>query len=362
MKIKLNGYNIDNLLKTLHLKKITLFNLERTSHNEVTFEILDKDYKKTKRYIANFKVKETLSKFKQLPQLLLNNLGLILGCFIGILLGIFASQYTWQIKVYGTKDLSVDEIISVLGDNGIKKGKINHETSEEIEEILINKYDKIAQVSVIREGTAIIINLSEKLVYAEEEFQPIVAKHSGIIKEINIITGTTNIKVGDFVNVGDVLVLPFNINADGEKVSVQPLAEIKAEMFVVSKAEMSRVEIKLVRSGNTTTTYNYKFKNKKIFSGKNKNSFALFETVVYNENVSDLVPLTREVCVYYELQEIEIENNLTEKQAENEQKSLDFARKNLISGEILSENTTSHFLEDRLISISTITVLGIIND
>ena len=43
-------------------------------------------------------------------------------------------------------------------------------------------------------------------------------KYSGIIKEINIITGTTNVKVGDYVNVGDVLVLPFNINANGEKV------------------------------------------------------------------------------------------------------------------------------------------------
>ena len=309
MKIELNGYNIDNLLKILHQKKITLFNLKRTSHNNISFEILDKDYKKTTRYIVNFKVKETLSKLKQLPQFLLNNLGLILGCFIGILLGIFASQYTWQIKVYGTKDLSVNDIIAVLSDNGIQKGKINHETSEEIEEILLNKYDRIAQVSVIREGTAIIINLSEKLVYTEEEFQSIKAKYSGIIKEINIITGTTNVKVGDFVNVGDVLVLPFNINANGEKVSVQPLAEIKAEMFVVSKAEMNKVETKLVRSGSATTTYNYKFKNKKIFSSKNKNSFALFESVMYNENISDILPLNRDVIVHYELIEQEVIND-----------------------------------------------------
>ena len=59
----------------------------------------------------------------------------------------------------------------------------------------MNNYDRIAQVSVIREGTAIIINLSEKLVYTEVEFQPIIAKYSGIIKDIKVITGTINVNV-----------------------------------------------------------------------------------------------------------------------------------------------------------------------
>ena len=74
MRIDLTGYNIDNLLKILHTKNVTLINLDRTAYNKISFEILDKDFKKVKRYIANFKVKETLSKFKQLPQILLNNL------------------------------------------------------------------------------------------------------------------------------------------------------------------------------------------------------------------------------------------------------------------------------------------------
>ena len=260
------------------------------------------------------------------------------------------------------EELSKSDIINVLKQNNIKTGKINLISSEEIESILLNNYDRIAQVSVIKQGTAIIINLSEKLVYKEEVFQPIIAKNTGIITNINVITGTTNVKVGDFVNAGDVLVLPFNINSNGEKVSVKPLAEISAKMFIVGKSEINKTETKLIRTGKNIKTYLYKFKKFNLFSGKGKNSFALFETVVYNENVSDLVPLVREVCVFYELQETEIENNLTEKKQENEDLSLNLARKNLVAGEILSENTSSHFLEDRLISISTIIVLGSIND
>ena len=362
MKYDLTGYNLDNLIKILIQKKVKIYNLNFKSRTNLTFEIDDADTKKVKRYIKNFKFKQSFTKFKKLPGIMLTNLGVVLGCFIGSIFFIFASAFTWQIQVFGTEELSKTDIINVLKQNNIKTGKINLISSGEIEDILLNNYDRIAQVSVIKQGTAIIINLSEKLVYKEEEFQPILAKHTGIITSINVITGTTNVKVGDFVNTGDVLVLPFNLNSNGEKVSVKPLAEIQAKMFIIGKSELKKYETKLVRTGNIKKVYTYKFKNFNLFSGKSKNSFALFETVVYNENVSDLVPLVREVCVFYELQETEIENNLTEKQKENEDLSLNVARQNLVTGEILSENTTSHFLEDRLISVSTITVLGNIND
>ena len=249
MKIELKGYNIDNLLKTLYVKKIRLFNIKRVDYGQVVFEVLDKDYKKVKRYIANYKVKQTFGKLRNLPKFILERLGVVLGCFLGLIFGLFASNYTWQIKIFGTEELTCNEILQVLEENGVKKGKINHQSNKEIENILLNNYDRIAQVSVIKEGTTIIINLSEKLVYEEGEFQPIVAKYNGIIKDIKIVTGTTNIKVGDYVNVGDVLVLPFNINSNGDKVAVNPMAEITAEIFHVSKCELNRQEYVLKRTG-----------------------------------------------------------------------------------------------------------------
>lgn len=360
MKFDLTGYNIDNLLKTLYMRKVTLFNVQKSGRNQVSFEILDKDYKKVKRHIVNFKAKQTLSKFKRFPKFVLANLGIVLGCFVGLIFGIFASNYTWQIMVYGTEELSNSDILAVLSENGIKKGKINLQTSEEIEEILLNHYDRIAQVSVVREGTSIIINLSEKLVYTEVEFQPITAKHSGIIKNINIITGTTNVKVGDYVNIGDILVLPFNLNSNGEKVSVEPIAEITAEMFIVSKCEMKKVEQVLVRTGRTQKVYNYKLKNKNLFSGRIKNSFALFETNVYNEIVSDLIPLSRDVYVYHELETQMVERDFALEEANLIQKSKDVAYESLPVGEILSETSETSIVDNTMFAITTITIYGTI--
>lgn len=301
MKYNLTGYNIDNLLKTLYLKKFSLSNIERKGHNVVSFEIPDNQAKKVKKYITNFKGQQIAGFFKRLPKLILTNISLLIAVFVGALFFAFSSNYIWQIRIFGTKDLDPNEIISLLEQNGVKKGKLNLKSTEEIETILLENYNRLAQVSVIKQGSAIIINLSEKLVYTQQTYQAITAKYSGIITKINIITGTTNIKVGDYVNVGDSLVLPFNLDKDGNKISVNPMAEIEAKMFVMGSAKLDKNGTILTRTGNKQIVYDYFIFNKHIFSGKNKNSFALFENVSYNNFVSDVLPLVRRTTEFYEL-------------------------------------------------------------
>ena len=97
------------------------------------------------------------------------------------------------------------------------------------------------------------------------------------------------------MNKGDVLVIPFNLDSNNNKITVNPIAEIKAEMFVVAKCCMDRQEKVLARTGNKAMHYKYKLANLDLFSSKNKNSFALFEYDVYNESISGVVPLNRDV-------------------------------------------------------------------
>ncbi len=363
MKFNLSGYNISNILRSLHVKKVKIYNLKYHSLNDVEFEVEDKDIKKVKRQIANVKFKQTPRKIKNIKKYILLNLGLILGVFFGSIASIFLSNYTWQIIVYGTQELSVSEIESVLKQNGVCKGKINTQTSEEIETILLNNYDRIAQVSVIKQGSAIIINLSEKLIYNDAQYLPICATYSGVITEIDIVTGTNNVKVGDFVHAGDVLVLPYNINSNGEKVSVKPIAQIKATMFISSKCELNKTDTILQRTGRTLTEYKYKIFNKNLFSGKIKNSFALFETDVYNENVSDLLPLTRDVVTYYELTQVKIENDFEKEKQNLIDKSINLAYASLpVYEEKFNEKSEVLIINNKMFASTTITITGIIHD
>ena len=194
------------------------------------------------------------------------------------------------------------------------------------------------------------------------EYQPIKAKFNGIIKQINLITGTLNVKIGDYVNIGDALVLPFNLDANDNKVSVQPIAEITAEILVVSKCSLNKEEYILVRSGNEYTTYRYKIFNLNLFSRKNKNSFALFDLVVYNENIGDVIPFSRDVLTYYELVKETKINNFENEKPKLIENSKSLAYKDLPIGEILEENTYTTIVNDTMFAITNITILGIIHD
>ena len=363
MKFELEGYNINNLLKTLYYKRVVLYDVIRDGNKKVSFVIQDKDVKKVKRYIANFKKKEKPSFFKNIPKFLFVNISILIAVFVGIIYGIFMSAYTWQINIYGTKDLTTAEIIKVLEENNVKKGKINLQSSEEIETILLNNYDRIAQVSVIKKGTAIIINLSEKLVYTEENFEPIRARYCGIITDVKVVTGTINVKIGDFVNIGDELVLPFNLDTNGNKVGVKPMAEITANIYIIEQSSIKRVERSLIRTGRTINEYQYKLFNLNIFSGKNKNSFALFEIVSYNENVSKLIPLSRDVKVYYELTEKEVVHDFEQEKEELISKSQIKAREKLSPNtKNIIEDTEITIANDTMFATTTIIYEGVIND
>ena len=155
--------------------------------------------------------------------------------------------------------------------------------------------------------------------------------------------------------------LPFNLDANNNKISVNPIAEITAEMYIIGKCELKKEVQVLERTGKTKIYYKYKFNNLNLFSSKNKNSFALFETEVYNENISSIVPLNRDVYICYELKYVTRLNDLTNTE-EVEEKSKLQAYKGLPVGKILSENTNSSVVDDTLHAITTITVLGTIND
>ena len=363
MKYDLTGYNIDNLLKTLYAKKVTLLNVERIGQTRVKFELPNKFDRKAKKYIANFRGTKTPSFFKRLPKILLANLGLVIALFVGLTFFLFSSNYTWQIRIFGLKDLNENDIIKVLEQNGVRKGKINLKSSKEIETILLENYDKLAQVSVVKQGTALIVNLSEKLVYVEEIFEPIKAKYCGIITKINIITGTTNVKIGDYVNVGDSLVLPFNLDASGNKVSVKPMAEIEAQIFVLGSANLQKQETVLTRTGKKQLVYDYYIFNRHLFSGKNKNSFVFFENVSYNKNVSNLLPIKRKITCFYELAPSVVEHDLqAEKQAVIEKSQQDAKNKIPQDLEVCDEQIQTQIVNDCLFAYTTLTLQGRIND
>ncbi|MBQ3502323.1 MAG: sporulation protein YqfD, partial [Clostridia bacterium] len=275
---------------------------------------------------------------------------------------IFSTYFTWNIRVYGAEGELNAEVVSVLKQNNIAVGKRLPNNTSVIENILLEQLPNIAQVSCIKRGTTLIINISKKLVYTPESYEPIRAKFNGVVSNFSLVSGTMAVSLGDFVSKGDILVYPFILDKEGKQVSVNPIAEVRARAYVVGSSKLNATSTELARTGRTYTTSCMQLLNKKLFSKKLPKPFALYETNVYNQYISSVLPIVKTTITYYELDYVVVNYDIMAETARIEQESVDLAYKNLPSNsEIIDQQTTSLIVNDCLYSTTTLTISTIIS-
>ena len=362
VQIKVVGFNLDQLLNKLQSKNITIYNIERSENNVMFFNIKFKQYKTIKLLLENYEYYTKYLGVANFKNWLKKNIAILLVVPFIFGLMAFSTKFTWNIEIYGGEGELESSVIEILKDNNIERGKFLPKNNKLVEDIVLNELPNVAQVSCMTRGTTLIINISKKLVYTPEEYEPIRAKLSGIVTSFSLISGTMAVKTGDFVNYGDILVYPFTLDKDGNQVSVKPIVEVMAKAYVVGSSKLSAIETILARTGKICTTSSITLLDKKIFSKKSSKPFALYESYVYNESISSVLPLKRTKVTYYELDYMLINYDLVAEQGRIEQESIDLAYKNLpTNSEILDEQTTSLIVNDTLYSTTTLTISTIIS-
>ena len=362
VRIKVIGYNLDQLINKLQNNNIVIYNIERAENNVMFFSINFKALNKVKPLLKNYEYHIKYLGVANFKTWLKTNLAIILVVPIAVVLMVFSTQFTWKINIYGAEDDLNTQVIQILKDNDIAVGKFLPKDNKQIEQILLKQLPNVAQVSCITRGTSLIINISKKLVYTPESYEPIRAKFNGIVTSFSLVSGTMAVNIGDFVNKGDILVYPFTLNKAGEQVSVQPIAEIKAKAYIVGNSKLSASNIELLRTGKTYTTSSISILNKNLFSKKSSKPFDIYETSVYNEYISSVLPIVKTKVTYYELDYVIVNYDLVAEKSRIEQESIDLAYINLPSNsEILDEKTTSLVINDTLYSTTTLTISTIIS-
>ena len=357
-KLNLKGVDLDRLLIKIYNQKIRIFNIKRPNHNEIEFIINNNDYQSIKRYLTSYECVVEDIGLKKIKKNFLNHISVFVCAVIIVFCAIFSSNFIWKIDINGTENLSKNEIVSLLADNGVKCGSQKFLSVVDIEKILLTN-NRIAQVSCYYRGTTLMINISEKLVYVPEDYPPIVAKYNGIITDYTLIKGTINFVKGEYVNKGDILVYPYIIDKNGNKVLVEPEAEINGKIFINEATTISEKQNILVKSGKTHTNYHIAYKRTNKIYNKDKNPFVFFETNVYNEYISSILPFVRQKVVYYELIEETKNNDFETLKPICEKECLDKAlSKALDIGVVIDEYTHSVVVNDMLYTNATVECKG----
>ena len=325
--IKVKGLNQERALNNI-IKKVEIYNYNKEEHNISTFEVHFKDRKIIKKLlqeqgleVVSISHKGILSKLKNL----LYCYGIIIGLVVISLFYTLQYSFIWKFEVWGVEEKSEQaNIIDFTKKSLESRFKFSIDT-DEIEIKLKDNFEQISSVSVAIVGQSMIININEAILPNEMqgEFEPIKSDYDGIITKINLIQGTLNVKEGDIVRQGDILVFPYIIDSQGQERKVEPKAEIYADVWYSTQSKHYDYRIETKRTGQIITNSEVLLFGLSIYQNTHEIQFDKYEKEEYTQDLisNNLLPFKLKKTIYYENEIIKINEPFDQKKDEIIQKA-----------------------------------------
>ena len=274
LRISIEGYYIERFINICKNNKIGIWNLKRDKEINLKFNVGIKDFKEICKIAKKTRCKVKIERKKGLPFLLhrykKRKIFLLLLIII-IALIMLSSNFVWNVEIIEENNNILENIEQDLEEAGLETGKLKSkiDTKEIINKIRLKRED-IAWMGIELKGTNAIVKLvkaeEKPEIIDEEEYCNIVSDKEGIITKINALTGTANVKVGDTIKQGDVLI---NGWMEGKYTGIR---------YVHAKGEIENTTERK-ETGNVEEKYQIKFNNFKINLYKTLSKFKIYDTI-----------------------------------------------------------------------------------
>ena len=315
LRISVEGYYIERFINICTNKKIAIWNLKRNKDIKLELNVGKKDFKEVCKIVKKTRCKVKILKRKGVPFFLHKyKKRKIFGALLILLISliIISSNFVWNIDVREENGEELENIISDIENAGLKTGKLksNIDTKEIINKIRLQRQD-IAWMGIELKGTNAIVKVVKATkkpdIINENEYCSIVSDKAGIITKINAQTGTANVKVGDTVNEGAVLI---NGWMEGKYTGIRYVhakGEIEAKVWHTKHKKILYNTTERIQTGNFEDKYEIKFNNFKINLHKGVSKFKIYDTIETENKIkifSDFyLPISIVKITNYEIEE-----------------------------------------------------------
>lgn len=286
VRVKVEGYYIERFINICTNKKIVIWKLKRNKDIDLELNVRIKDFKEIVKIAKKTRCRISIVKKKGVPFIVnryrkrkLFGVAILLV----ITLIVVSSNFIWNVEIQSEDDQFFN-IEQDLNDSGLKigvlKNKIN--TKEIINNVRLKRSD-IAWMGIEIKGTNAIVKLvkaKEKPdILKEDEYCNIVSEKPGIITKISAQNGTAQVKVGDTVNKGTILISGW---IEGKYTGIRYVhskGEIQAKVWYTKNKTINlRQEIK-EKTGNVENKYTIKINNFEINLQKRVSKFKFYDTI-----------------------------------------------------------------------------------
>ncbi len=287
LKISVEGYYIERFINICKNKNITIWNLKRNKEIRIFLNVRINEFKELRKIAKKTRCKIKIENKKGFPFLLhkYKKRKMFLVCLIIVLCLVgFSSNFVWNVDIREENNQELENIAQDIENAGLTIGNLKSkiDTKEIINKIRLQRND-IAWMGIELKGTNAIVKIvksNEKPeIIDENEYCSIISDKAGVITKINTQTGTANVKVGDTVKKGDVLI---NGWMEGKFTGIRYVhskGEIEAKVWYTKNKKILYNSTGTQETGKKENKYSIKFNNFKINFYKTLSKFKIYDTI-----------------------------------------------------------------------------------
>ncbi len=188
--------------------------------------------------------------------------GMILGLVCGLLLMFYNQLFVWKITVSGNDGVTASEIESALADIGISVGSFipDIDVKAKANELLMD-FRELSSAAISIRGTHLHISVLERTkvpdIVDKSGFYNVVAERDGIIIDVSAADGTPEVKQGDAVYKGELLINSFieGTNGSFRPTHARGIVYAAVNEYIVTKIPLERVSKRYTGRSDTRVSY-----------------------------------------------------------------------------------------------------------
>lgn len=260
VRIHIRGYGATRFINICSKRGMKLWDMEKTETGYY-LSISVKDFRRIPEIVRKTRVKASIVEKHGLPFFIAKlsyRKFFVIGASLCLFWLLYMSRFIWAIEMEGNISITDEMILDYLAENNVQMGtKLNDVDTEGLEKLFRRDFDNITWISIGQEGTTLTIDIKERDVaeYEEEDVfaSSLYAPCDGVILSIMVRSGLAQVKAGDEVVAGQLLVdgvLPV-VKTDGSITAYQ-LVNADADVVLCYK-ESYYDEISFYRDEKTYT-------------------------------------------------------------------------------------------------------------
>lgn len=293
VKINVYGFFVERFLNLALRENIKLWNIKKDGEGAATAFVSANEYKKIADIAKRTGCKINIEEKVGLPFFIVKHKKrkIFLALFLLIALIIYAySLRIWNIEIIGDFDFSIVDIKEELELENVKLGVLKNTLNvDEIKNnIYIRRHD-IAWIGINFKGTTAVVEVIQANLKKENELDKIpcniFSTKEGMVYKLNVLEGSSAVKVGDIVKSGDLLVSGIVSSNLADDRYVNAKASIWLKTWYTTRIKIPYERDIISKTGNVERNYTLVIKNYKINLINNDTKYEKYDKIISSNNL-----------------------------------------------------------------------------